>query len=81
MIDMGIAKILEPEINVLRTFTIIGTRHFMAPEVIKGKGYVFMVDLWLVYYHFSYLLRSIGVCLYEFMCGGVPFGEVIFIFL
>jgi len=36
----------------------------MAPEVISGKGYNYMVDLW-----------SVGICLYEFMCGYVPFGE------
>lgn len=36
----------------------------MAPEVISGKGYNYMADLW-----------SVGVCLYEFICGGLPFGE------
>ena len=36
----------------------------MAPEIICGKGYNCLVDLW-----------SIGICLYEFMCGMVPFGE------
>lgn len=47
-----------------RTFTIIGTPLYMAPEIIAGRGYSFYVDFW-----------SIGVCLYEFMCGMVPFGE------
>ena len=64
MIDMGTAKILVPKYGVSRTFTIIGTPHYMAPEIINGKGYNFTVDLW-----------SIGVCLYEFMCGYVPFGD------
>lgn len=36
----------------------------MAPEILTGAGYTYSVDLW-----------SIGVCLYEFMCGGVPFAE------
>jgi cGMP-dependent protein kinase len=36
----------------------------MAPEVIIGKGYGLNVDLW-----------SVGIMLYEFLCGGVPFGE------
>eukprot|EP01017_Pseudomicrothorax_dubius_P021557 TRINITY_DN2320_c0_g2_i2.p1 TRINITY_DN2320_c0_g2~~TRINITY_DN2320_c0_g2_i2.p1 ORF type:complete len:391 (-),score=74.98 TRINITY_DN2320_c0_g2_i2:131-1303(-) len=62
MIDMGTAKILKAK--TARTFTIIGTPHYMAPEVLTGKGYSLNVDLW-----------SIGVCLFEFMCGMVPFGE------
>jgi len=46
---MGTAKI----INKLgggtnRTFTIIGTPHYMAPEVITGKGYTMLVDLWSI---------------------------------
>lgn len=61
LIDMGAAKILK---SLGRTFTIIGTPHYMAPEVIKGKGYSYSVDLW-----------SIGVCLYEFMCGVMPYAE------
>jgi len=36
----------------------------MAPEVILGEGYSFNIDFW-----------SISICIYEFMCGGVPFGE------
>lgn len=47
-----------------RTYTIVGSPHYMAPEMITGKGYTHAVDLW-----------SIGVMLYEFCCGGVPFGE------
>jgi cGMP-dependent protein kinase len=49
LVDMGTAKILK---NVIgkesRTFTIIGTPHYMAPEVITGKGYSFLVDLWSI---------------------------------
>ena len=59
MIDFGTAK----EIND-RTATIIGTPHYMAPEVILGEGYTFNIDFW-----------SISICLFEFVCGGVPFGE------
>lgn len=36
----------------------------MAPEIIYGKGYNHLTDLW-----------SIGITLYEFLCGYVPFGE------
>ncbi|KAL4509200.1 hypothetical protein ABPG72_018131 [Tetrahymena utriculariae] len=65
LIDMGTAKIMKSKAGtVTRTFTIIGTPHYMAPEVISGKGYNFLVDLW-----------SVGICLYEFMCGYVPFAE------
>ena len=59
VIDFGTVK----EINE-RTSTIIGTPHYMAPEIIKGAGYSFEVDVW-----------SIAVCMYEFYCGGLPFGE------
>jgi len=66
LIDMGTCKLLHQSNtgSVSRTFTIIGTPLYMAPEVISGKGYTYPVDLW-----------SIGVCLYEFMCGLVPFGQ------
>ena len=59
---MGTAKILTG-LNG-KTFTIIGTPHYMAPEILIGTGYTYSVDLW-----------SIGVCLYEFLCGSVPFAE------
>jgi cGMP-dependent protein kinase len=59
LIDFGVAKILNG-----RTFTVVGTPHYMAPEVIVGKGYNFLSDYW-----------SLGVIIYEFFCGGVPFGE------
>jgi len=36
----------------------------MAPEIMKNTGYSFNVDLW-----------SLGIVLYELMCGKVPFGE------
>ena len=59
LIDFGIAKIVQG-----RTYTVVGTPHYMAPEVIVGKGYGLSSDYW-----------SIGIILYEFVCGGVPFGE------
>lgn len=59
LIDFGTATKIED-----KTTTIIGTPHYMAPEVILGDGYSFQVDFW-----------SIGICMYEFMCGTVPFGE------
>ena len=59
LIDFGTAKFVEG-----RTFTIVGTPHYMAPEVILGKGYGMSADMW-----------SFGCMAYEFICGQVPFGE------
>ena len=36
----------------------------MAPELTKGEGYSFEVDIW-----------SISICMYELFCGKLPFGE------
>jgi cGMP-dependent protein kinase len=59
LIDFGTAKICEK-----RTYTILGTPHYMAPEVLLGKGYNFTADLW-----------SLGIIMYELLAGGVPFAE------
>ena len=59
LIDFGTAKQIAG-----RTFTIVGTPHYMAPEVVQGKGYGLSADWW-----------SLGVILYEFAIGGLPFGE------
>ena len=61
LIDFGAAKILDDN---NRTTTIIGTPHYMAPELILGEGYSYQIDYW-----------SIAVCLYEFYTGEYPFGE------
>lgn len=61
LIDFGTAKIIK-ENNT--TLTVIGTPTYMSPEVIKGENYSFDADIW-----------SIAVCLYEFGCGKVPFGN------
>jgi cGMP-dependent protein kinase 1 len=61
LIDFGTAKVVQG-----RTYTMIGTPHYMAPEVILGKGYTTSADYW-----------SLGIMLFEFLCGGVPFGEEI----
>ena len=76
LIDMGTAKILKNKGG--RTHTIIGTPHYMAPEIISGKGLSYIIQLAFIILGYTYNVDiwSIGICLFEFMCGGVPFAEV-----
>eukprot|EP00744_Colponema_vietnamica_P000327 GILI01000578.1.p1 GENE.GILI01000578.1~~GILI01000578.1.p1 ORF type:complete len:896 (+),score=318.89 GILI01000578.1:250-2937(+) len=59
LVDFGCAKKCDT-----RTFTLIGTPEYLAPEVILGKGYGKSADIW-----------AAGVCLFEFVCGPLPFGN------
>ena len=59
LIDFGISKILKG-----RTFSLVGTPHYMPPEIIEGKGYNTTADFW-----------NLGIMLYEFLCASVPFGD------
>ena len=59
MIDFGTAKILNDY-----TSTIIGTPHYIAPEILQGKGYSLSCDFW-----------SVGICMYEIFYGMYPFGH------
>ena len=61
---IAIAGFRDAKIIKERTYTIVGTPHYIAPEVITGKGYSFSCDLW-----------SIGVILYEIISCELPFGE------
>ena len=58
LIDFGTAKFIKDYTN-----TIIGTPHYMAPEVLSGKGYSFSCDYW-----------SIGVIAFEIFYHKYPFG-------
>jgi cGMP-dependent protein kinase len=59
MIDFGTSK----SINDF-TQTVIGTPHYIAPEIIIGKGYSLTCDYW-----------SLGICMYEIFYGSCPFGN------
>jgi len=61
LVDFGLAKKMA---GSSRTFTIAGTVYYMAPEIIKGKGYGLEVDVW-----------SLGAMMFEFVCGRLPFGR------
>ncbi|CAE7392366.1 for [Symbiodinium natans] len=62
IIDFGVSKKLGDRES--RTYTVVGTPHYMAPEVFQGKGYGVEVDLW-----------SLGIMLFEFVCGYLPFAS------
>ena len=59
MIDFGTAKVLKDY-----TSTIIGTPHYIAPEILQGKGYSLSCDFW-----------SLGICMFEIFYGIYPFGN------
>lgn len=65
IIDFGTAKVLgQQKDKTRRTFTMVGTLHYMAPEILSRGGYGLEVDLW-----------SLGVMLFELVCGELPFGN------
>ena len=57
LLDFGTAKFLSR-----RTYTIVGTPHYMAPEVVMGRGYGLEVDYW-----------SLGCIIYELLTKKKPF--------
>jgi len=59
MIDFGTSKLINDFAQ-----TIIGTPHYIAPEILIGKGYSFTSDYW-----------SVGICMYEIFYGNYPFGN------
>ncbi|XP_073421249.1 microtubule-associated serine/threonine-protein kinase 3-like [Dendrobates tinctorius] len=73
--DFGISKLglMRPTSDIYKAQTIditrefpadgmTGTLHYIAPEVILGEGYGRPIDWW-----------SIGIIMYEFLTGDVPF--------
>uniref|UniRef100_K3X895 Protein kinase domain-containing protein n=1 Tax=Globisporangium ultimum (strain ATCC 200006 / CBS 805.95 / DAOM BR144) TaxID=431595 RepID=K3X895_GLOUD len=68
--DENSSKYIPVNPKLTRRKTTVGTRGYMAPEIISGKlvkrdqrpGYTFAVDYW-----------SLGVTIFELMCGYQPF--------
>lgn len=59
LIDFGTSK------KILNfTKTMIGTPHYLAPEILIGKGYGLSVDFW-----------TIGIIMFEMIYGVYPFGN------
>ena len=50
--------------NNFKTSTIIGTPHYMAPEIIQNTEYSFNIDYW-----------QLGVILYELIYQKYPFAN------
>ncbi|KAF4652944.1 Cullin-4A, partial [Perkinsus chesapeaki] len=61
--DFGTAKKFDKGAPS-RTYSLVGTPHYMAPEVVLGLAYSYEYDYW-----------SLGVILFECMFGPKPFGE------
>ena len=77
LVDFGLSKILNNERSIsisgssineinyyIKAYTLCGTKDYLAPEILKGKGYEKVVD-WF----------SLGSVMYEMLTGFPPFRE------
>lgn len=60
IIDFGLAKVMEE--NVARSF--LGTRGYLAPEMLQRNSYDKAVDIW-----------ALGVIVFVLLCGCLPFDD------
>lgn len=59
LVDFGLSKLVKPK---ERTQTICGTLQYMAPEILSGETYTYVVDWW-----------SLGVVIYTLLVGKHPY--------
>ena len=59
IVDFGFAKKMCPN---EKTWTFCGTPDYMAPEIVMNQGHGFGADLW-----------SLGILVFELLCGRPPF--------
>ena len=62
IIDFGLSKLLTTDDTVASTF--LGTRGYLAPEMLQRREYTSAVDTW-----------AMGVIVYVLLCGCLPFDD------
>ena len=62
IIDFGLSKAMQEEEPVARTF--LGTRGYLAPEMLQRRDYTKAVDTW-----------ALGVIVFVLVCGCLPFDD------
>ena len=61
IIDFGLAKLLDADGE---TASFLGTRGYLAPEMLQRQAYSMSVDMW-----------ALGIIVYILLCGCLPFDD------
>ncbi|GMF32208.1 unnamed protein product [Phytophthora fragariaefolia] len=61
IIDFGLAKLLDADD---KTASFLGTRGYLAPEMLQRQAYSMSVDMW-----------ALGIIVYILLCGCLPFDD------